>query len=62
MKEVEIVPEKNSISFILNDSDKFPIIHLKENGDIYIKGKLISNDLELIDAMREFLRGTGNLK
>ena len=31
------------------------IIRLNANGDIYVKGKLIENDKELVDAMREFL-------
>lgn len=26
------------------------------NGDIYVKGKLVENDKEVVDGMREFLR------
>ena len=52
----EIIP--NSITFkIMQDST--PIIEFKENGDIYVKGRLIDNDSELVDSMREFLN---NLK
>ncbi|HDR3439463.1 TPA: hypothetical protein ACR3Z0_000006 [Bacillus thuringiensis] len=32
------------------------IVSLKSNGDIYVKGKLIENDKEVVDGMREFLR------
>lgn len=32
------------------------ILSLKSNGDIYVKGKLIENDKEVVDGMREFLR------
>lgn len=36
--------------------EKDPIIKLCANGDIYVKGKLIENDLELVEGMREFLK------
>ncbi|MEC2441864.1 hypothetical protein P9W93_10710, partial [Bacillus cereus] len=32
------------------------IVSLKSNGDIYVKGRLIENDKEVVDGMREFLR------
>ncbi|PER45278.1 hypothetical protein [Bacillus thuringiensis] len=32
------------------------IVTLKSNGDIYVKGKLVENDKEVVDGMREFLR------
>ncbi len=32
-----------------------PILELKQNGDILVKGKLIENDSEVVDALREFL-------
>ena len=32
-----------------------PILELKYNGDILVKGKLIENDKELVDALRIFL-------
>lgn len=44
----------NNIWFNVKGYDK-PIIELKENGDIFVKGKLIENDKELVDGMREFL-------
>ena len=29
---------------------------LCENGDIFVKGKLVKNDKEVVDALREFLK------
>ena len=31
------------------------MIRLEPNGDIYIKGKLVENDKEVVDGMRQFL-------
>jgi len=33
-----------------------PIIRLETNGDIFVKGKLVENDKEVVDGMRELLR------
>ena len=46
--------EPNTITFQKN-GESTPIIELKSNGDIYVKGNLIENDKEVVDAMREFL-------
>ena len=43
-------------------NDQVPFIELKNNGDIYIKGKFIENDKEVVDAMRELLNNTNYLK
>ena len=43
----------NTIS--INNSNGVPFIELRMNGDIYIKGKLIENDIEVVDGMREML-------
>lgn len=54
--------ETNSITFKnLSNADN-PIIVLKENGDILVKNKLIDNDIELVNALREFLKEAGFLK
>ena len=45
--------ESNTIRFWTNDT--LEIIKLCENGDIFVKGKLIENDIKLVEAMREFL-------
>ena len=39
----------------INSSNGKPIIELKYNGDIFIKGKLIENDIEVVNGMRELL-------
>ena len=41
------------IIFQVDDVDEF--IKLCPNGDIYVKGKLIENDKELVDGLREWL-------
>ncbi|HDR6247814.1 TPA: hypothetical protein QCU24_005694 [Bacillus cereus] len=46
--------DKNE-SIIFNAGEK-EIISLKSNGDILVKGKLVENDKEVVDGMREFLK------
>ena len=43
----------NTITF--NFNDETPILQLKDNGDILVKGKLIENDIEVVNALREFV-------
>jgi hypothetical protein len=62
VKEVLIMQElefnnKNTINFIVNDLE-YPILSLRENGDIYVKNKLVENDKEIVEALREFIRKT----
>jgi len=45
--------EPSTINFNIKNE---PIIKLCANGDIFVKGKLIENDLELVEGMREFLK------
>ena len=52
--------ESSTITF--NTSEMAEIIKLHENGDIFIKGKMIENDKEVVNAMREFLIDSGHLK
>ncbi len=47
--------ESNTISFITADETE-PIIKLCQNGDIFVKGKLVENDLEVVEGMRDFLK------
>ena len=54
--------EPNTITFDLGKNENEPIILLKDNGDIFVKGKLIENDKEVVDAMREFLKQSGFIK
>ena len=50
--------EPNTIEFKVGEFIETPIITLHGNGDIFVKGKLIENDLELVDGLREFLNIT----
>jgi hypothetical protein len=47
--------ETNTISFII-ENEKEPIIKLCANGDIFVRDKLVENDLEVVEGMREFLK------
>lgn len=51
--------KSNTIQFFTNENNE--IIKLCDNGDIFVKGKLIENDKEVVDAMREFLKTQGYL-
>jgi hypothetical protein len=53
--------EQNTISFVQDNAGR-EILKLCENGDIFIKGKLAENDKEVVDALREFLKGECFLK
>ena len=46
----------------MQDNGAREILKLCENGDIFVKGKLTENDKEVVDALREFLKGQGFLK
>ena len=52
--------QSHNIVFNLPDSET-PVLKLEENGDIYVRGKLVENDKDVVDALRDFLHGTGNL-
>ena len=51
--------ESNTIRFFTDENNE--IIKLCDDGDIFVKGKLIENDKEVVDAMREFLKTQGYL-
>ena len=50
----DVPVQSSNITF--NASATEPILELKGNGDIFVKGKLIENDIEVVDALREFLK------
>jgi hypothetical protein len=51
-----IVQLENTIRFTLKENDEdVELIRLYPNGDIYLRGKLADNDIEVVDGMREFL-------
>ncbi|MFP3379718.1 hypothetical protein SB767_25410 [Bacillus sp. SIMBA_069] len=47
-----LLSEESSITF---SAVREPILELRPNGDILVKGKLIENDIEVVDGMRELL-------
>ena len=49
-----------SITFTMNDNNE--IIRFCANGDIFIRGKLTTNDLEVVEGMRLFLESSGHIK
>ena len=62
-KAINLVPqEQNTIFFSQVDKSNQEILKLCENGDIFVKGRLAENDKEVVDALREFLKGQGFLK
>ena len=48
-----LIPE-NKIYFHCGDKE---IIRLEPNGDIYVRGELVENDKDVVEGMRDFLRG-----
>jgi len=50
-------PENNDISFFPGDysNDAVPALKLCTNGDIYVKGRLVENDKEVVNGMRALL-------
>lgn len=48
-----IPPEPGNIKFY--GKEQVEILRLEPNGDIFIKGKLVENDKEVVDGLREFL-------
>ena len=56
MKTIEPI---TSPDIIFMGADGLEIIKLKANGDIYVKGKLIENDSEVVDGLRSFLLSHG---
>ena len=54
---VEVYKAKSmgySTSFM--GADNKPVLKLCSNGDIFVKGKLVENDKEVVDGMRMFLQ------
>ena len=56
------LPPSSIVFFRDNSQDGAPMLELKANGDIFVKGKLVENDKEVVDAMREFLGYQGFIK
>ncbi len=59
-KPIELIGEElapNNIVFCAGDKT---VLELRENGDIFVKGKLVENDKEVVDGMRVFLAEVTN--
>lgn len=56
MKIIKYKKEENLVIFQIINENK-SILEFKENGDIFVKGKLVENDKEVVDGFREFLKG-----
>jgi len=54
--------KQNTILFLIVGGENKEILKICENGDIFVKGKLAENDKEVVNALREFLKGQGFLK
>jgi hypothetical protein len=46
--------EPNTITLQTSDTSE-PILVLKPNGDIYVNGRLTTNDMEVVEGLRRFL-------
>lgn len=55
----ESLLDSNTINFSILGEE---ILKLCPNGDIYVKGKLIENDKEVVDGMRELLTKSQSIK
>lgn len=42
-----------NITFTIKSKE---VLKFEENGDIFVKGKLVDNDKEVVDKLREFLK------
>lgn len=49
----------NSIVIGYKKSSEPPIIEIRYNGDIFVKGVLIENDIELVEAFKNFFKQQG---
>lgn len=53
----KIAPVVPTISF--KGADETEIIRLQPNGDIFVHGRLVENDKEVVEGMRKFLLSHG---
>jgi hypothetical protein len=62
MEKINLLPQEQNTIFFMQDIGTREILKICENGDIFVKGRLAENDKEVVDALREFLKGQGFLK
>ena len=53
---IETVPLENIPFLKISAPDSSEILRFDPNGDIFVKGKLVTNDIEVVDGFRELLR------
>ena len=61
-KTPELFSRGDDIRFFIQggtDQGGTEVLKLAANGDIYVHGRLAANDMEVVDAMREFVRRAG---
>ena len=51
LKGEQVLEDPNTITFTVNNG-ALEMLKLCPNGDIYVKGKLAANDLEVVDTLR----------
>lgn len=52
-KVIEYNSQNYDITFFINDKE---VLALKENGDIFVQGRLAENDKEVVEGMRKFIQ------
>lgn len=57
-------PRYGEVTFNVPDGKggEIEMIRLSPGGDIYVKGRLVENDKEVVEGLREFLLGVRNGK
>ena len=61
--KLNTTPAPANTIFFSVDENQTELLKLCQNGDIFVKGRLVENDKEVVDALREFLisQGFGHL-
>lgn len=61
MANLNVIPGNHSL-FKVNSPKGEEILKIDNNGDFFVRGKLIENDKEIVEAFRDFLKSTGVFK
>lgn len=54
IRDSEVIKPKNNLIFVCGNKE---MLRFEENGDIFVKGDLIENDKDVVEGLRDFLRG-----
>ena len=52
LNNITLTPEK----VLVFRNEQIEILRFSDNGDIFVKGKLVENDKEIVEGLREFLK------